>query len=484
MLTSIRENISGWIAWLIVILISIPFALWGVNSYFEAQSTVVVAEGSGVEITDRQLKDTLDRQAQRLRSQFGAQVAARMVEDPAYKQQVLDSLIEQQLLREDIRDRGFRLSDAQLRQVIENTPDFQVDGKFSADRYARLLSTSRATPAQYENSIRIEKAMGQLAAGLERSALVMPSRVNDLLSLKGQQRDVAYALFSPSAYVDKVEISDARIRQYYDENKERYRSPEMVSVDYVVLSVPGLAEDIEPDETRLKEYYEDNKDQYRTEEQRRARHVLIAVTGKDEADWTTARDKAQALAEKARGGADFAALAKENSDDPGSARKGGDLGFFGRGIMTAEFDKKVFSMATGEVSDPVKTPFGYHVIKLEEIRPASVKGFDEVRDQILEAVRREEAENRFYELAETFNNLAYEQPDSLEPAAEALNVKVQSSPLFSREGGEGLFANPKVVQAAFSEQVLDEGKKISLSNKVFKRVWPDGATKGSSLSLI
>ena len=457
MLTSIRENISGWIAWLIVILISIPFALWGVNSYFEAQSTVVVAKGDGVKITDRQLKSALDRQAEIIRSQFGPKAAAQTVEKPAFRQQVLDSLIERQLLREDIADNGFRLSDAQLNAAIQGTPDFQVNGKFSAEKYARLVSTNRSSPAQYENSIRAEQAMQQAAAGYEKSAIVVPSRLNQLLALKGQQRDMQYALFEPSLYRDSVQISEQQVRQQYDASKESYRSPEMVSVDYVVLSIPELAKTIQPAEEKLREYYEENKDQFRSEEQRKASHILVAASGDDEAAWNKAKEKAAQLAEQARQGGDFSALASENSDDPGSAKKGGDLGFFGKGAMAPEFEKKVFSMQQGEISEPVKTPFGYHVIKLEEIRPEAVKSFDQVREKILQAVRKEQAENQFYELAEVLNNTVYEQPDSLEPAAEAINAKVKTSELFDRNGGKGLFSNPKIVDAAFSEQVLNEG---------------------------
>ncbi len=457
MLTSIRENISGWIAWLIVILISIPFALWGVNSYFEAQSTVTVAEGGGVKVTDRQLKRALDRQAERLRSQLGPQLAAKMVENPAYKKQVLDSLIGQQLLREDVTDSGLRLSDAQLKEAIQSTPDFQVGGKFSAAKYNRLLKTSGASPAQYENSIRAEKAMQQLAVGYEKSAITIPSRVNRMLALKGQQRSVRYALVEPAMFKDKVQVTEQQMRQKYDADQEAYRSPEMVSVSYVVLSIPELAKTIQPGEEKLKEYYEENKDQFRTEEQRKASHILIAASGKDEDSWKKAQAKAKKLAEQARNGGDFAALAKENSDDPGSAKKGGELGFFARGVMTPAFEKKVFSMKQGDISDPVKTPFGYHVIKLEEIKPEKVESFDAVREKVLDAVRKQEAENQFYELAETLNNIVYEQPDSLEPAAEALHVKVKTSEMFSRKGGKDLFANPKIIDAAFSEQVLNEG---------------------------
>ena len=456
MLTSIRENISGWIAWLIVILISIPFALWGVNSYFEAQSTVVVAKGDGIKITDRQLKNALDRQARILRSQVGPKMAAQMVEKPAFKQQVLNSLIERQLLREDITDSGFRLSDAQLNAVIQQTPDFQVDGKFSAEKYARLVNTRTSSAAQYENSVRAEQAMQQAAAGYEKSAIVVPSRVNQLLALKGQQRDMQYAVFEPSLYRDSVQVGEQQMRQQYDANRESYRSPEMVSVDYVVLSIPELAKSIQPAEEKLREYYEENKEQFRRAEQRRASHILIAASG-DDATWNKAKATAQKLAEQATQGADFAALASENSDDPGSAKKGGDLGFFGRGVMDPAFENKVFSMQQGEISGPVKTAFGYHVIKLDEIRPEAVKSYDEVRDTILQAVRKEQAENQFYELAEVLNNTVYEQPDSLQPAAEAINARVQTSELFDRNGGKGLFANPKIIDAAFSEQVLNEG---------------------------
>lgn len=457
MLTSIRENISGWIAWLIVILISIPFALWGVNSYFEAQSTVVVAEGDGVKVTDRQLKEAVDRQAEILRSQYGPQLAAKMVDSPEYKKQILESLVEQQLLRRDVADNGFRLSDAQLKLAIQHTPDFQVNGQFSSERYSRLLASSRRSPAQYEDSIRITQSMQQVASGFAGSSMVISSRLDQLLALKGQERDVQYVVLSPTMFEGTVEVSEAQMREHYETNKERYRSPEMVSVNYVVLSVPELAKSIQPGEEKLKENYEENRDQYRTEEQRKASHILIAASGEDEGVWKKAQEKASHLAEKARQGADFATLAKENSADPGSAKKGGDLGFFGHGVMTPEFEKKVFSMQKGDISDPVKTPFGYHVIKLVDLRPEVVKPFEEVREKVLDAVRKQEAENQFYEQAETLNNIVYEQPDSLEPAAEALNTKVQVSDMFSRTGSKGIFSNPKVIDAAFSEQVLSDG---------------------------
>ena len=281
--------------------------------------------------------------------------------------------------------------------------------------------------------------------------------MDELLRLEQQRRDIGYLIVPSSGYERTVTVSEDEIVSHYEQNPQAYTDSEQVSVEYLELSVDELASKVEVDDAGLQSYYDEHSSSYSKPEQRRASHILIPIDT-DTADAVmAAQKKADELVKRLRAGESFADLAREYSGDSGSAKEGGDLGLFGKGIMEPAFDESVFAIAQGEISDPVRTDFGFHIIKVTDIKPGSTPDFEQIRDQLAMDYRRNQAGKQFYEAAEQLANLSYEHPDSLEQAAQQLGIVVKSTPLFGRQGGEGIAANPKVIAAAFSQEVLEQG---------------------------
>ncbi len=461
MLTSIREKASGIVAWAIIILISIPFALWGINSYFSGSNQIDVAVVNGTNIGKQEYQRALSNNRRALLEQFKGQLNQKFFEAKAFKKNVLDTLILRQLLSQEIEAKNYRISDQQLTALLQQTKQFQINGKFSQSLYQSAVNQAGLSDVAYEQSLRRDIAVQQIRMGYSLSAFVPDQVLDTVLSLVLEQRQADYVLFSPEEYKAGVTISDEEIKTYYEENKSVFLRPARVRVAYIELSIDKLASQEAPTEADLKNYYDENSDQYITLGQRSASHILIAVTGKkDQAAWQKALKKAQDISAKLQAGADFAELAKLESDDKGSAMSGGDLGEISPGIMVKPFEEAVKKMTLNQISAPVKTQFGYHIIKLTALVPDQVKPFAEVKDQIAKLISKKRAESQFLDKTETFRNLVYEQSDGLETAADALGLTIRTSDWISRGGTTGknpLTANPKFVEAAFSTDVQQEG---------------------------
>jgi peptidyl-prolyl cis-trans isomerase D len=459
MLQDIREKAQGWVAWTIVILITIPFALWGINQYFGSGAGVSVLKVNGTELSRGEFQNALQDQRQRLQAMLGKNFRPELLEDNRLRESVIEGLVRQQLLIQDASGQGFRVSDAQLNAQLQAMPEFQSDGKFNKALYESRLYSRGFRPAGFEGRLRSALLTAQVQDGIMATAFATTAEVDRLLRLRKEARDVRFMSIPETRFEPEVTVTDAEIARFYGDNQARFTTPEQVRVEYIDLSVDRLAKGIEPDAGELQRLYQENLDSYRTEEQRHAAHILIEVPqGADEKVDGEAKAKAEDLLKQIRAGADFAKLAKENSQDPGSAAQGGDLGFFGHGIMDKPFEDAAFSMQVGDVVGPVRSAFGYHLIKLLEVKPAAGKSFDEVKEELARTVKRRQAEDRFYDQAEVMANLSFEQPDSLTPAAEAVGVPVQISEWFDRNGGTGIAENPRLVAAAFSEDVLAGGK--------------------------
>ncbi len=456
MLEFIREKAKGIIAWAIIILIAVPFALWGINNYFTGDKGIVVAEVNGEKIPAEAFLRAYQRERQQLQQQLGAAFDQK-VDDEKLRRQILDNLIESKLIQQWARDHHMAISDAQLAAVIQSAPIFLNDkGQFDQKKYEQLLANNGLTVAQFEQLQRqflLEQQYRNLTLA---SSLVTPTEVNQLVLLQQQQRKAGWIRFDLKPYLARVKVSDQQIAAYYDAHKGDFVEPERVVVDYVLLDKQRLANTINPDAATLKQFYADNKDLYAEPEERRVRHILIRAKRGDKASEQAALAKIKTIQEALKAGKSFAELAKKYSQDPGSASVGGDLGYFEQGLMAPEFDKKVFSMKKGEVSGPVQTDFGYHLILLEDIKPRRVLPYDQVKDRVLQAYRQQQADKRYYDLLEKLNTIAYEQPDSLEPAAEAIGAKVETSKPFAKGKGTALFANPKVNEAVFSDDVYNQ----------------------------
>lgn len=451
MLHFIREKAQGWVAWLIVGLISIPFALWGLDSYLTGGNDIVVATVNGDDINQSDLQRSLQQYRDQMRNTLGDDFDPQMFQGSAVRLAIIDDLIEQRLILDTAKELGQRIPDGQIAQFIRGTEAFQVDGQFDMEQYQMVLGRAGFTPSAYEAQLRNDLLSQQLIQYIDRSALASDHEMQRLLRLENQQREIAYGVLSINRYLDEVTLDDNAAREYYEANQAAYTAPEQVSVNYIRLSADKLAEAIEVEEDELKAFYADNREQFVGPEQRRASHILI------QGDSAEAKAKIEDLAQQLKEGADFAELAKAHSQDSGSSETGGDLGFFQRDVMAPAFEEAVFALEVGEISEPVQTEFGYHLIKLTDIDSPAGADFADVRDQIEQQYRRQMARQQFFDMADQLANLTYENPESLAVAAEALSLPIEKTGLFTRNGGsEGVSANPKVVEAAFSEDVLNQ----------------------------
>ncbi|MGD8592694.1 MAG: SurA N-terminal domain-containing protein [Gammaproteobacteria bacterium] len=457
MLHFIREKIQGWIAWAIVILLIIPFALWGINQYMGGGGPLAVATVNGEEISQRDFQQNFYMQRDRMRQMLGAQYDPAMF-DARIKDQALQDLIDQELLAQNAKEAGFRVAEDSVKQTILGIDAFKEDGQFSNQLYTRALQAQGESPASFEQRLKRAILTQQLHSGISSSAVVTDAELQRLLKIENQSRDIDHLLLKSDSFRDEADASDEALQQYYDEHRDEFMTPEQVSIEYIELKASDLGKDAQPSEEELQQFYKERVSQFQVPEERRTRHILIAVSeGADEETINKAREKANEIRQKLIDGGDFAKLAEEYSDDPGSSKLGGEIGFFGRGNLDPEYEKTMFALKEGEISEPVLTSFGFHIIQLEEIRAEKSKSFDEVKDELIAEYQKNIAERKYFDEAEKLTTLAYEVPTTLADAAGAVGLEIKSTPLFSRKGGPGIAANPKVAQAAFSNEVLVEG---------------------------
>ena len=463
MLQEIRERAQGWIAWAIVILITIPFALWGIQSYLGVGSEPIVATVNGTEIKTRDLDMRVEETRMRMRERLGAAYRPELFEGAALRDQVLEGMIQEQLLLQSSHDIGLRASSLELQGAILANPAFQRDGRFDKESYDRMLQMQGISPLQYEDSLRQRIVGTQIQRALAASELVTEQELAESVRLDRQQRRLSYLRLPKAEFRDETPLPEEEIQAWYESHADRYRTPERVKLTYLVLEAAKLDAGQPVAEEALRERYAEQLETFRTPEQRRARHILVTLEpGADDAAEAEAKARAEAIRARLMAGEAFASVAQEVSQDPGSAAQGGDLGLFGKGVMDPAFEGAAFALNVGQVSEPVRSPFGYHLIEVTEVQPESLKPFEEVRDQLATEVSQGSSESAFYDMAERLANLVYEHPDSLEPAATALGLPLQTSDWLGREGGADLLANPKVVAAAFSDEVLREGTNSDL----------------------
>ncbi|MFA7633006.1 MAG: SurA N-terminal domain-containing protein [Thiohalomonadaceae bacterium] len=455
MLHFIRERAQSWIAWVIVVLIIVPFALWGINQYFDGGKEIPAAKVNDTEISPQYLQQALYQQQMRLREMLGANYRADMFPEEGMRQQVLEGLIEQELLIQTANSSGMRVSNALLASTIHGIPTFQNNGQFSRDSYEMALRNRGMDPRTFESDLRRDMLVQQLYAGVVRSDFVTATEREAMQQLFGQQRDIGFLVLPMKDFIAKAEISDAEIQAYYDEQSTSFMRPEQVSVAYLELAIDQIAQGIEINDADLQARYQTNLSIYTTPEERHARHILIQVPASaDESVEAEALSKIEQLQVELRAGAAFADLASKQSQDSVSAANGGDLGFFARGIMDKLFEEAVFALKPGEISEPVRSVFGYHLIKLEAVRGGETKEFAEVKDQLRDEMRKERAEQQYHDQAEQLATLTYEHPDSLDEAASKLSLEIKQSEPFSRQGGAWPATDARVISAAFSDDVL------------------------------
>ena len=461
MLQAIRDKTSGWIAYLIIGLISVPFALWGINSYLGGGEEQPAAVVNGNEISARDLDQAYARYRERLLQVFGGKLPDIFQNENVVKEQVLSQLIEERVLIDYIEEQGYRVGPKALFREIAKIPSFQKDGRFDKELYQAQLRSQGYSPALFELELRRQLEMKQPENGIKLSALVPAVAVDQALALQQEKRKLR--LLTIPARTDSVEVSDQEIEDFYQKQSGRFMQPARVKLDYIELNLDTVKQGIDVDENALRQRYEEQREQLTTPETREARHILITVPdGADDATVEAARQKLLDLKKRIDAGEDFAALAREFSQDPGSAADGGSLGEVEKGMMVKPFEDALFALQPGQVSDPVRTQFGWHLIRLDGINPGGTQPFEEVRGRLADEIKTEKAEAQIYDLAETLANIGYEEPDSLQPAADQLGLPIRTTDWFTRSQGQGLAANEKIRQIAFSEDVLNQKRNSDL----------------------
>ncbi len=451
MLQNIRDNSTGWISKSIIGLIVVLFAFTGFDAILGSTSNSNnAAKVNGEEITFDALAEAKNLQRRQLLQQFGKDFDASLIDDALLSEAALKGLISRKLLVQAADQSGFAFSSALIDQFILLAPEFQVDGKFNADRFDQVIRQMGYTRLQFRHMIEQEMRTGQLRAGIAATAFVTEQEAQAFADLERQTRDFATLTIKPA--LDKVTVTDEDAKTYYSENASEFLTPEQVVVEYIELDKKAFFDQVTVDDAALQEMYQ--AEIANLAEQRHAAHILFEVSG-DVTD-AQAKEAAQNAIERINAGEDFAAVAKEMSDDIGSAEQGGDLGFAAQGVYEPAFEDALYALEKEQVSVPVRTDYGWHVIKLLDVQAADIPTFASLKDKLSQDLKTQQVEQRFVEAVRDLESAAYESADLQQPASE-LGLEIKVSEPFGREGLEGLFANRQVLQAAFSTEVLEEG---------------------------
>jgi peptidyl-prolyl cis-trans isomerase D len=449
-----------WLQIALLVLIVPPFALFGIDFYFRNTDTGgSLARIGDARISEAEYSQALRQAQEKMREMMGKNPDQAMLNSPQLRQSVLNELIEHKVTLSHASKAGMTVSDSELQKMIAAVEAFHdQSGKFSRERYRQLLQGQGLSPAAFENQVRSNIMLEQVRSVYSGSAFVPESVAERLLKIREQEREVSQVLFNPNDYRKQAEVSDADAEKYFTEHKGEFLVPERVKVEFVVLSLEAYQRSMQISDEEIRKFYADNMSRYQTAEERRASHILIPAAASATPE---EKAKAKALAEDLLKQAKqnpkkFGELAAKFSKDPGSAEKGGDLGFFARGLMVKPFDEAAFSMKVGEIAGPVETQYGFHIIRLDAIKAVQTTPLESVKAQIVEEIRKPKVAKAFAEAADNFNNLVYEQFDSLQPAIDALKLTLQKSDWVSRAGGNPnpLLNNDKLLAALFSDEVL------------------------------
>ena len=453
MLSAIRNKSKGWVAYLVVGFITIPFALFGIQDYVSGSANNSIATVDGEDIDINIYYQELNTQQRNLQQQLGAAYSQEI--DTALKQTLLDSMINEKLIENFANSLGIVTLDDEVRSVIEMNQAFIVDGKFSEDRYSQLLRLNSYSPAGYEVAQSKALTRDQIKRNLSGSAFMSSTQIKQLNDLASQEREVSYIALNTSDYESQISVSKSEISDYFNENRSSFIEGRKVKVDFVELSLGDMEEPAMPDEETLQSLYDDNAELYTNPERRRTQHILVE-----------SEDLAKDLLEQINEGADFDELANANSVDTSSNEKGGDLGFNEKGLIGVEFDEAAFSMNIGDVSEVVSTDYGYfHIIMLTDIEVETVQSFDDVREQLVALNKNNVSKKMLFDLLEEFTSLAYE--ESLDMVAGQFGLELQTSDYFANGSKD---FDDAFVSAAFSEAVIDDGENsevIELSAEKF-----------------
>jgi len=458
MFDAIRRNQR--ITQIILAIIVIPFALFGIDAYFRAgPGGSEIATVGKSKITMMEFDQALRAQQERWRNAMGERFDRSMVESEMFRRSVLENLINERVLAMEARDQHLAVTQEQVFNQIYNDPMFQQDGVFSSQRYEALLRSNGYSPVMYEQMVMQDMRLQQLLGAVRGSSFASKAASKRYLTAQNETREVREITISPKDFLEQATLAEDAAQQYYDQNIVRFEEPARLRAEYVVLDEAARADSIDISEEQVKQYYESNLSRFTTPEQRRARHILFEVAeDASEEQVAEAQRKAEELVAILRETPErFEELAREHSQDPGSADAGGDLGFFGRNEMVGPFSDKAFSLAENEISDPLRSEFGFHIIEVTGIRPEAAESLDEAHDVIVADLRRQEYNRQYPILADDFSSEAFNQPDTLKSVAETLGLKIQTTDWVTRNGAIGPYRNPKLMEALFSDDAIKGG---------------------------
>ncbi|MEP6485103.1 MAG: SurA N-terminal domain-containing protein [Rudaea sp.] len=458
MLQTLHEKFSGLVAKIVLGIIVIVFGgFFGTQQFMSSRAETFVASVDGHEISQQEFRERYDAYRSQIQRMYGQQIDLAQFDTPERKREVLDQMINEQLILNADSKLGAAVSRNAIQNEIASYPAFQADGKFSQEQYRQLLAAQRRSPEEFADIVRRELELRQMDGQLTASAFVTDADVNNYLRLRDQTRDFRFIKLDKPTGAD-VKIADADIDAYYKSHGDEFATPEKVSLEYVELDASKMKTATKVDDETLKKQYDEQKSRFVTAEQRLASHILVKVDKNANADaQKAALAKADGIAKEAKSGKDFAALAKADSDDLGSKAQGGDLGWLEKGVTDPAFESALFALKKGDISDPVKSDEGYHVIQLRDIKTEKVRPFEDVKAELSSKYLEGEREREYSDVSGRLTDAIYQDPTSLEAAAKPLGLPVQKTGLFTRTAGEGIATNPAVLKAAFSNAVLTEG---------------------------
>jgi peptidyl-prolyl cis-trans isomerase D len=454
MLQTIHDKLKGWVAGIVLGAIGLVFVFWGINWTLSAPTYAAKVNGS--EISSNDVRQTYQQQLAQMERQSSVPLDDAMRN--VIKQRVLEEYVASEALVTRADELGYRVSDTELLAEMAKVPALQVDGKFDSGHALAVLNAQGRSPTQIEGLFRRDAKLRQLDSALNGSSFATPTELKEYRALTQQQRELAWLTVSAAKYAAGATPDEAAVKAYYDAHKAEYMTPESVNLRYVELSLEKLAAKVSVDESQLKAYYEEQKaktpDLFLQPEQRRVRHILLSVN--DPKEDAAVKAKAESVFKRAQAGEDFSKLAKEFSQDPGSATQGGDLGWSERKVFVGPFADAAFGMKVDEIRGPVKTQFGYHILKLDGIQPAAVKTFEQAKVELETEYKRNEAERLFNNAQDQLADAALQNATDIDVVAKKAGLTVQDVPDFTRsDGGGALGKVPAVIDAAFSQDVLD-----------------------------
>ncbi len=458
MLQAINDRIKGWLGIVIVVLIGLPFALWGIQSYLDDAGPLYAAKVNGIEISANEFERSVSIQRQTMLRQYGGQLP---IDETALRERTLTQLINQRLLEGVTFENGYRISDSILSAKIKQL--FTVDGVFDRLRFEANANSLGMSIPMYEHALRNELRLQQMQSAIANSSFMTKDEIHKLAALNEQTRDITVLTFNAEHFSTAEKPGEDEIRQYYEANMHNFMVAEKIKVDYVEITSDALSENVEVDEDQIKKMYDDYVASISGREERKARHILIKTSADNKsASSIAAKEKIESIKQELEQGADFAELAKKYSQDSGSAVEGGDLGWVALGEMVKPFEQALFDMNSSDkdkvaISEIVETQFGYHLIKLDDVRSETIEPIEIKRYGYEEELKADNIASMFYDLSERLASTAYENPDSLDITSEELGLKILSSDYFTRNKGKGVTENEKIRNIAFSSLVLEQG---------------------------